>query len=309
MGNSLAACRDPRHMHGMTARLLILGLGYAGRAIAAEALRAGFQVSGTSRDPVGTAAPEGVTLLRFAEAGPAIAGATHLVATVAPGEDGDPVLAAHAGAIAEARDLRWVGYLSTTGVYGDRGGDWVDEQTPPAPGQERSRRRLAAEQAWAAALGGRCALDLFRTAGIYGPGRSALDEVRSGRARRVLRPGHSFSRIHVEDIARALVAAASGPHGMAPRVLHLADDTPAESAVVTEEAARLLGAPLPPAVPFEEAWKGMSPMGRGFWAENRRVRSAATQAALGLSWRYPSFREGLAAILRVEQANQSLLQQ
>ncbi|RKK01224.1 SDR family NAD(P)-dependent oxidoreductase, partial [Pseudoroseomonas wenyumeiae] len=156
---------------------------------------------------------------------------------------------------------------------------------------------------------GRCALDLFRTAGIYGPGRSALDEVRSGRARRVLRPGHSFSRIHVEDIARAVVAAASGPQGTAPRVLHLADDTPAESAAVTEEAARLLGAPLPPAVPFEEAWKGMSPMGRGFWAENRRVRSAATQAALGLSWRYPGFREGLAAILRAEQAGEGLLQQ
>jgi nucleoside-diphosphate-sugar epimerase len=287
-------------MQGMTAHLLILGLGYAGRAIAAEALRAGFQVSGTSRDPAGAEAPEGVALLRFADAGPAIAGATHLVATAAPGEDGDPVLAAHAGAIAGAAGLRWVGYLSTTGVYGDRGGDWVDEDTPPAPAQERSRRRLAAEQAWAAALAGRPALDLFRTAGIYGPGRSALDEVRSGRARRVLRPGHSFSRIHVEDIARAVVAAASGPHGTAPRVLHLADDTPAESAAVTEEAARLLGAPLPPAVPFEEAWKGMSPMGRGFWAENRRVRSAATQAALGLGWRYPSFREGLAAILRAE---------
>jgi nucleoside-diphosphate-sugar epimerase len=296
-------------MQGMTAHLLILGLGYAGRAIAAEALRAGFQVSGTSRDPAGTEAPEGVALLRFADAGPAIAGATHLVATAAPGEDGDPVLAAHAGAIAGAAGLRWVGYLSTTGVYGDRGGDWVDEDTPPAPAQERSRRRLAAEQAWAAALAGRPALDLFRTAGIYGPGRSALDEVRSGRARRVLRPGHSFSRIHVEDIARAVVAAASGPHGTAPRVLHLADDTPAESAAVTEEAARLLGAPLPPAVPFEEAWKGMSPMGRGFWAENRRVRSAATQTALGLGWRYPSFREGLAAILRAEQVNQGLLQQ
>ncbi|RKK01636.1 SDR family NAD(P)-dependent oxidoreductase, partial [Pseudoroseomonas wenyumeiae] len=137
----------------MTARLLILGLGYAGQAIAAEALRAGFHVSGTSRNPEHAVAPEGVALLRFTEAGPAIAAATHLVATAAPGEEGDPVLAAHAGAIAGARDLRWVGYLSTTGVYGDRDGGWVDERTPPAPGQERSRRRLAAEQAWAAALG------------------------------------------------------------------------------------------------------------------------------------------------------------
>jgi nucleoside-diphosphate-sugar epimerase len=296
-------------MHRMTARMLILGLGYAGRAIAARALRAGFEVSGTSRDPARAVAPDGVGLLRFEEAGPAIEAATHLVASAAPGEAGDPVLAAHAAAIATAGGLRWVGYLSTTGVYGDRGGGWVDEDTPPAPAQERSRRRLAAEQGWAAALSGRCALDLFRTAGIYGPGRSALDEVRGGRARRVLRPGHSFSRIHVEDIARAVVAAAAGPHGMAPRVLHLADDMPAESAAVTEEAARLLGLAPPPAVPFAEAWQGMSAMGRGFWVENRRVRSAATRAALGLDWQYPSFREGLAAILRAEQAGEGLFQQ
>jgi nucleoside-diphosphate-sugar epimerase len=296
-------------MHGMTARMLILGLGYAGRAIAAEALRAGFAVSGTSRDPAGTEAPEGVALLRFAEAGPARAAATHLVTTAAPGEDGDPVLSAHAAAIAAARDLRWAGYMSTTGVYGDRRGGWVEEGTPPAPAQERSRRRLAAEAAWAAALAGRCALDLFRTAGIYGPGRSALDEVRAGRARRVINPGHSFSRIHVEDIARAVVAAAGGPHGTAPRVLHLADDTPSEGAAVTEEAARLLHAPLPPAVPFEDAWTAMSPMGRSFWAENRKVSSAVTQAALGLGWRYPSFREGLAAIHRAEQAGKGIRQE
>jgi nucleoside-diphosphate-sugar epimerase len=296
-------------MHGMTARMLILGLGYAGRAIAAEALRAGFQVAGTQRDPTASGVPTGVSLLRFDAAGPPIAEATHLVATAPPGEAGDPVLAAHAGTIAAAGALRWVGYLSTTGVYGDRGGAWVEETTPPAPQQDRSRRRLAAEQDWAATLAGRAALDLFRTAGIYGPGRSALDEVRAGRARRVVRPGHSFSRIHVEDIARAVVAAARGPQGGPPRVLHLADDAPAEGAAVTAEAARLLGAPLPPAVPFEEAWAGMSPMGRGFWAENRRVRSAATQEALGLRWRYPSFREGLAAIHRAEQAGQGLLQQ
>ncbi|WP_237182109.1 Rossmann-fold NAD(P)-binding domain-containing protein [Roseomonas marmotae] len=288
--------------------MLILGLGYAGQHIAMEALRAGFTVAATVREPAGRAVPPGVALLRFSEAGPAIAEATHLVATAAPEEAGDPVLATHAAAIAGAPALRWAGYFSTTGVYGDRGGGWVDEATPPAPGQERSRRRLVAEQAWAAALGGRVALDLFRTAGIYGPGRSALDEVRSGRARRVIKPGHSFSRIHVEDIARAVVAAATGRHDAgAPRVLHLADDEPAESAAVIGEAARLLGLPPPPAVPFEQAWAAMSPMGRGFWAENRRVSSAATRAALGLGWRYPGYRAGLAAIHRAEQLQQGRL--
>jgi nucleoside-diphosphate-sugar epimerase len=288
----------------MTESMLILGLGYAGRAIAMAAHRAGFAVSGTSRDPAaagagagaGAGALPGITLLRFDEAGDAIRAATHLVATAAPGEAGDPVLAAHAGAIRAAAGLRWAGYFSTTGVYGDRGGAWVTEDTTPAPSQERSRRRIAAEAAWAEALEGRVALDLFRTAGIYGPGRSVLDDLRAGKARRVVKPGRTFSRIHVEDIARAVVAAAGGPHGAAPRVLHLADDEPAESAVVLEEAARLLGVLPPPALPLAEAWETMSPMGRGFWAEDRKVCSKATQAMLGLRWHYPSYREGLAAI-------------
>jgi nucleoside-diphosphate-sugar epimerase len=294
----------------MSSHLLIFGLGYAGRTIAAEALRAGFRVSGTSRDPASARAPAGATVVGFAEAGAALADATHVLATAAPGEAGDPVLAAHGAALAAAPALRWAGYMSTTGVYGDRGGAWVEEHTPPAPAQERSRRRIAAEQAWAALLAGRSvALDLFRTAGIYGPGRSALDEVRAGRARRVVKPGHTFSRIHVEDIARAVVAAALHPAGPAPRVLHLADDEPAEGAAVTAEAARLLGLPAPPAVPFAEAVEGMSAMGRSFWAEDRKVRSAATQAALGLEWRYPTYREGLAAIQRAEQAGQAFGQE
>jgi nucleoside-diphosphate-sugar epimerase len=282
----------------MTASMLILGLGYAGRAIAEEALRAGFSVAGTMRDPSKGGAPEGVTLLPFAAAGNAIGAATHLVATAAPGAEGDPVLGAYGREIRAAEGLRWAGYLSTTGVYGDRGGAWVDEATPPAPAQERSMRRLEAERAWAAVLAPGVALDLFRTAGIYGPGRNALEDVRAGTARRTLKPGHTFSRIHVEDIARAVVAAALRPDGQ--RVLHLADDEPAEGAAVTEEAARLLGLPVPPGVPFEAAWAGMSAMGRSFWAEDRKVSSARTQAVLGLRWRYPSYREGLAALHQSE---------
>ncbi len=287
----------------MTRSMLILGLGYAGRAIALEARRAGFSVVGTARNPTAARAPEGVALLSFSEVEAVLEQATHLVVTAAPGEGGDPVLAAYGAAIAAAPGLEWVGYLSTTGVYGDRGGAWVDETTEPSPGQDRSVRRLAAEQAWADALAPRgVALDLFRTGGIYGPGRNALLDVREGRGRRVLRPGYTFSRIHVEDIARAVVAAALKPAG--GRVLHLVDDEPAEASAVIEEAARLLGVPPPAGMPYEEAAATMSAMGRSFWAEDRKVSSVATQRALGLRWRYPSYREGLAALQQMEQARE-----
>ncbi|UPG71286.1 SDR family NAD(P)-dependent oxidoreductase [Roseomonas gilardii subsp. gilardii] len=294
--------------------LLILGLGYAGEAIARAALARGFAVRGTHRQPGQGAEAGPVPAIPFEAAGPAIAAATHLVVTIPPGEDGDPVLARHGEAIRAGLGarLRWVGYLSTTGVYGDRGGAWVDETTPAAPGQPRSLRRRQAELAWEAALAGRAWLDLFRTGGIYGPGRSALDEVRAGKARRVIRPGHAFGRIHRDDIARAVAAAAAqapqdqvparpAPVGAMPRVLHLVDDEPAEPALVVEEAARLLGLPPPPALPFEAAWAEMSPMARSFWSERRLVANARTRAALGLEWRYPSYREGLRQIA-AEQA-------
>lgn len=280
-------------------RLIVVGLGYSGTAVAKAAVAAGWQVTGTTRDPSRAAAPPGVTLIGFAEAGPALAAATHLLVTAPPGEGGDPVLTAHADVIRAAEALRWIGYISTTGVYGDRGGAWVDEATLPAPGQDRSRRRVEAEQAWAT-LAGRRAVDLFRTGGIYGPGRSAFEDLRAGTARRILKPGHAFGRIHRDDIALAILAAARQDRPPGLRVLHLVDDAPAESAEVMEEAARLLGLAPPPAIPFEEAERGMSPMARSFWAENRRVANAATKAALGIQWRYPSFREGLRAILLEE---------
>jgi nucleoside-diphosphate-sugar epimerase len=279
--------------------MMILGLGYAGRAVAQLATESGFDVTGTVRQPRPDAAPAGTRLLAFEAAGPAIREATHLLVTAAPEEaTGDPVLARFGAEIAAAPNLRWVGYISTTGVYGDRGGDWVTEATPPAPSQPRSHRRLEAEAAWTAALAGRAALDLFRTAGIYGPGRNVLEELRAGRGRRVEKPGHVFSRIHRDDIARAVVAAALAPAPAgAPRVLHLADDLPSGSADVLAEGARLLGLPVPLAIPYAEALATMSPMGRSFWAENRKIGNAATKAALGLEWRYPSYREGLAAAL------------
>ena len=274
--------------------LVIFGLGYSGAAVARMAAANGVRVTVTSRDPGRAAPPAGVAVMGFGAALPE--DVTHVLATAPPDAAGDPVLRAYGGALASGGMLRWAGYVSTTGVYGDRGGAWVDETSVVAPGQERSRRRVAAEQAWASLAGG-VAVDLFRTAGIYGAGRSALDEVRAGRARRVVKPGHAFGRVHVEDIAGAVLAAARQEAPAGVRVLHLADDVPAETAEVVAEAARLLGVEPPPEVPFEQAVLAMSEMGRSFWAENRRVASARTQEMLGYRWQYPSFREGLRAIL------------
>ena len=282
--------------------LLIAGLGYAARAVARDALASGMRLGATRRP--GTAPMAGVDFVDFTDVAARIGLATHLLVSVPPDADGDPLLSlagqAIAAAIAQGR-LHWIGYLSTTGVYGDRAGAWVDETTPPAPASPRSQRRRAAEQAWEA-FAPACAVDLFRLAGIYGPGRSAFDDLRAGRARRVLRPGHLFGRIHRDDIARAVLAAIRTAPGQGLRVFNLADDVPAESADVIAHAAALLGLPTPPAIPFAEAEPGMSAMARSFWAESRRVSSAHSQATLGIAWRYPSYREGLAAVLAEENA-------
>jgi nucleoside-diphosphate-sugar epimerase len=277
-------------------QLIIAGLGYAGCAVAEAASAAGWRVIGTSRQPGAVKAPAGVEVISFDAAGPAFAAASHWLITIPPDEAGDPVLRRHAAALASGHQ-RWIGYLSTTGVYGDRGGGTVDEATPPAPGQARSQRRLAAEEAWRTARPAGAALDICRVGGIYGPGRAPFAELRAGAARRVVKPGHAFGRIHRDDIAHAVMAAISNPSEPACRVLNFVDDEPAESAAVMAEAARLLGMAPPPAIPFEEARLSMSPMALSFWAENRRVANTATKAALGIQWRYPTYREGLAASL------------
>ncbi len=275
--------------------VLIFGLGYTGSALAEAAARR-HRTTVVTRQ-AGAAAPAGATLAPFKD--PPFATATHLVATAAPGDAGDPVLARHAAAIAAAPHLRWVGYMSTTGVYGDRGGGWVDEATDPAPSSERGRRRVAAECAWATVRPG-LAVDLLRLAGIYGPGRSVFDDVRAGRARRVAKPGHQFGRIHRDDIAGALLAAIEQTLPPGTRVLNGSDDEPAASADVIAEAARLLGLDPPPLVPFAEAEAGMSPMARSFWSDDRKVRSERTQESLGRRWLHPTYREGLRAILAAE---------
>jgi nucleoside-diphosphate-sugar epimerase len=285
------------------ARLVVFGLGYTGAAIAEAAAARGLAVTVVTRRPAALPqrlAARGICVAPF-EA-PPIAGATHLVATAPPDDRGDPVLAANRDAIVSSRP-EWIGYLSTTGVYGDRGGAWVDESTDPAPAQERSLRRREAERAWeTVAREAGAALDLIRLSGIYGPGRSAFDELRAGRARRVVKPGHAFSRIHVDDIAGLVMAAIDRPPSGGVRVLHGADDAPAPSSEVVAEAARLLGVAPPPEIPFEQAREAMSPMALSFWRENRKVANARTKAETGWRPRFPTFREGLAAILAAERS-------
>jgi nucleoside-diphosphate-sugar epimerase len=282
----------------VSGHLVIAGLGFSGRAIALAAQEAGFRVTATARDPDAKRALPGVTLVPFAAAGPAIAAATHLIVTAAPTETGDPVLTQHHAALDAATTLRWIGYCSTTGVYGDHGGGTVDETTPPAPGTDRTRRRVAAEAAWSR-WSDRCAVDILRLAGIYGPGRSVLDDLRDGTARRIDKPDHKFSRIHVDDIAHGTLAAIRTA-ATGSRILNFSDDEPAPSATVIAYAATLLGIAPPPPIAFDEARQTMSPMALSFWSENRVVLNRMTKASLGLSWLYPTYREGLAAILAAE---------
>ena len=247
--------------------LLSIGHGYSAQALARRLLPGGWRIIGTSRTEAGAAAlrATGVDALVWPgdDLRPALAEATHLLTSVAPGE-ADPVLAALGPEIAEAA-LDWVGYLSTTAVYGHHTGDWVDETTPLAPTTARGAARVRAEGAWAA-LGQ--PLHIFRLAGIYGPGRGPFEKVRDGSARRILKPGQVFSRIHVEDIANVLEAALLRPH---PGVYNVCDDDPASPEDVLSRAARMLNLPDPPMVAYEDA--EMTPMARSFYAENKRVRN------------------------------------
>lgn len=209
------------------------------------------------------------------------------------GESVDAVLRHHGADLAGSPSLEWVGLLSTVGVYGDHDGEWVDETTPPLPGLERTRRRLRAEQEWSAwGAATRTPVQIFRLAGIYGPGRSVLDRIRAPGARRIVKPGSIFNRIHVDDIVGAVEAGIRRPDRTG--AFNLSDDEPASSHEVLTWASSLLGVEPPPEVAFEAA--GLSAMARSFYAENRRVRSVRVEPELGYRLRFPTYREGLAAL-------------
>ena len=223
-----------------------------------------------------------------------IAEADAALISVPPDENGDPVLRTCGEVLAHAQRLRAIVYLSTIGVYGDRGGAWVDEATPPQPGASRSRERLAAEQAWLD-FGARrdIAVSILRLAGIYGPGQNALVQIASGKARRIVKPGQVFNRTHVADIAQAIDAAFTR---QASGIFNVADDEPTPPADPIVFAAQLMGVEPPPEIPFEQAAPTMSPMALSFWQECRRVKNDKLKRELGVSLRYPTYREGLRAL-------------
>ncbi|QPH55773.1 SDR family oxidoreductase [Pontivivens ytuae] len=275
--------------------LLSIGHGYSARALAARL--EGFRIIGTTRSEEKADAlhAAGVEPLIWpgTDLAPAISEATHILTSVSPGDAGDPVLNTHADAL-RAATPEWVGYLSTTGVYGDRDGGWVDEGSELKPATRRGKARVTAELGWQA-LG--LPLHIFRIAGIYGPGRGPFVKVRAGTARRIIKPNQVFSRIHVEDIAQVLAASIARPNPGA--IYNLCDDDPAPPQDVIAHAAELLGLPLPPAIPIEEA--DMSPMARSFYAESKRVSNDRIKHELGVHLEYPTYREGLAALLEAEQ--------
>lgn len=275
--------------------LLSIGHGYSGAALARRLRAEGWQVIGTTRNPAKAArmAAEGVEpVLLPGSLAPALARATHVLTSVAPEGGGDPILAAHEAELRAAQP-EWVGYLSTTAVYGDHSGGWVDEETALTPATARGQARVESEAGWAA-LG--LPLHIFRLAGIYGPGRGPFEKVRDGTARRIIKPGQVFSRIHVEDIAQVLAASIAHPRPGA--VYNVCDDDPAPPEDVIGHAAELLGLPLPPAIPYEQA--EMTPMARSFYAESKRVRNDRIKEELGVRLLFPTYREGLAALLAAE---------
>lgn len=287
--------------------LLAVGLGYCGRALIAAAPHLFSRLTGTSRSAAGAAAISGPGRLGLeaqglvfdgstvtADLAAAIGAANILLLSAPPGPEGDPLMAVAGEALRAAPKLRQVIYLTTLGVYGDHDGAWVDEASVPNPGSDRLRRRLAAEADWLAFGADRgIPVASLRLAGIYGPGRNALLSLQAGEARRIDKPGQVFNRIHVDDISAAIEAVIAQSFS---GIVNVTDDLPAPPGDPVAYAAELLGMEPPPLIPFAEAAKAMSPMALTFWAGNKRVRNGVLKDQLGVTLRYPTYREGLAAL-------------
>ncbi len=286
----------------MTNTLFVFGLGLSATTLARRLLAQGWTVAGTVRTPekAERLADQGIAAVIFDGTGPgddvaaALDGATHVLQSIKPGEGGDPVLLHHGADLAARADtIRWLGYLSTVGVYGDHGGDWIDETAPTAPVSKRNALRVEAERDWLA-FGEETGIPvmLFRIAGIYGPGRNALKTLKAGKARRLVKPGQVFNRIHANDIARVLEASIARPR--AGGIYNLADDEPAPPQDVIAYAAQKLGVAPPPEVDFETA--DITPMARSFYSANRRVRNDRIKDELGVELEFPDYRAGIDAL-------------
>jgi nucleoside-diphosphate-sugar epimerase len=271
--------------------LFCFGFGFSAQALAAGLKNRGWKISATSRTVEGVAKINASSLAGFIfDANLKIpSDVTHLLISAPPDENGDPVLRDFAEQLQNLKHAQWAGYLSTTGVYGDKGGDWVDEETPLTPNTARGQRRLAAEQAW---LKTGIPVHLFRLAGIYGPGRNQLLTVKNGTAKRIVKAGQIFSRIHVDDIAGVLAASITKPNPS--RAYNVCDDEPCPPQDVVAYAAELLGLPLPPEIPFEQA--ELSPMAKSFYADSKRVSNTRIKTELGYHLQYSSYRVGLSAL-------------
>ena len=273
--------------------LLSLGHGYSATTLAARLIPQGWRVIGTTRDPAraGVLRAAGVEpLLWPGDLTAALQDSTHILACAAPDGSGDPFLQSDRAALQAAKPV-WVGYLSTTAVYGDHNGAWVDEDTPVTPQSARAVQRVLAERQW---LATGLPVHIFRLAGIYGPGRGPFEKVRDGTARRIIKPGQVFSRIHVDDIAETLLASMMAPQP--GTIYNVCDDDPAPPEDVLAHAAALLGLPEPPAVLYDRA--EMSPMARSFYGESKKVSNRRIRSDLGVNLRYPTYREGLAGLLQ-----------
>ncbi len=292
-------------------KLFCFGYGYSCDYLGHALSEQGWSVGGTTRDPEkrDMLRARGIDAHIFDYERPlpdplyVLRDTTHIVISTPPGDDGDPTFLMHAHDILQLPNLQWVGYLSTTGVYGDRDGEWVDESSEIRPNSKRGSRRARAEEQWFSLQENEgLPVHSFRLAGIYGPGRSALDTIRAGAARRIDKPGHAFSRIHVEDIAQVLIASMYNPNP--GRAYNVCDDLAAPSHEVIAHACELLARPVPPLIPFDEA--DMSPMAQSFYNDNKRVKNMRIKEELGVNLKYKNYIDGLQACLDAEDYALSL---
>jgi len=294
----------------MSQRLFCFGFGYTcdflTRALKADAPDM-WSFAGTTRDQAKRSAlrQQGIDAYLFDAERPLgdpllmLRGVSHLLISTPPDQEGDIVFRLHADDILRMPNLKWVGYLSTTGVYGDRDGAWVDETTELTPNTIRGTRRTIAENQWLSLFRNRgLPMHIFRLAGIYGPGRSAIDSVRAGIARRIIKPGHAFSRVHVDDIVQILRASFAKPNPGS--VYNVVDDEAAPSHEVIAYASRLLGKDPPPLIRFEDA--NLAPITLSFYSDNKRVKNTKIKSELGVTLKYPNYRSGLEGCLAVEKA-------